>query len=87
MHPIHQADANLGVYPAELSELRESFGESQDGYVTLAEVAGLFLFGDDFFWGKVMVNFIDFMCTFLGVHGVLSMYGSPLEESNRNRLR
>lgn len=34
---LFQADANLGVYPAELSELRESFGESQDGYVTLAE--------------------------------------------------
>ena len=30
---VEQADANLGVYPAELSELRESFGESQDGYV------------------------------------------------------
>ncbi|CAK9084901.1 unnamed protein product [Durusdinium trenchii] len=30
---VEQADAHLGVYPAELSDLRESFGESQDGYV------------------------------------------------------
>ncbi|CAJ1335076.1 unnamed protein product, partial [Effrenium voratum] len=29
---VEQADVHLGVYPTELSDLRESFGESQDGY-------------------------------------------------------
>ncbi|CAJ1396951.1 unnamed protein product, partial [Effrenium voratum] len=36
---VEQADVHLGVYPTELSDLRESFGESQDGYV-LDSLAG-----------------------------------------------
>ena len=49
---IGEADANLGVYPAELSELRESFGESQDGYVTLAEGFIWVDFPLPWLWGK-----------------------------------